>query len=436
MLADIIISLFTVFIYTALGIYFLTKNPQERTNRLFALLMLAFIMWSVAAYGTGAKDSADTSLYLKIELIGVILALTIFTYFSILLIKGKTVKKPFVFLIFFPSIYIMHLIWTSPMEQSIFIANAGTKKEFFLFSTVFGVAGVYLLLRHYMTGKYRQREQARLILSGAIVATIAAITANILLPMLFNVYFSGLSTLPPAVMGIFFAYAIYQYGLSIRPMPEVSVTSFCGTECTVCPEYIEKRCAGCKLSREMYRNCEAYLCAAGKEYAGCGDCPEIITCQKRKTKQVCFSGKPEHELNPGQIYFSKGDGYDMFLDAVRIGALGVVVTASHPEQLRGKYDLNTTPIIWLSDDAFDEGVRPDDLERLGVVLINYMKKIENAGTGIILFDGIGMLIGVNGIDKVLGFIKILNRTLKLTNSSLIIPDAGGRLGQEIEHQEI
>ncbi len=431
MLADTIISLFTIFIYTALGIYFLTKNPQERTNRLFALLMLVFIMWSVAAYGA---TEGDTAIYSKVEFIGVILALTTFTSFSISLLKEKTLKKPFMFLIFVPSIYLIDLIWTSPMEQIIFIANAGTRKEFFLFSTVFGVAGVYLLLRYYMTGKYRQREQARLILSGAIIATIAAITANVLLPMFFNVYFSGLSTLPPAVMGIFFAYAIYQYGLSIRPMPEVSVTSFCGTECTVCPEYTEKRCAGCKLDREMYRNCDAYLCAAEKEYAGCGDCPEIITCRKRKTKQVCFSRKPEHELNPGQTYLTEGNGYDMFLDAVMTGALGVVVTASHPEQLRGKYHLNTTPIIWLSDAAFDKGVRPDDLERLGIILINYMKKIENAGGGIILFDGIGTLIEINGIEKVRGFFKMMSSISRSTNSILIIPDSG--LGQKIEHQEM
>ena len=42
---DIIISLFTIFLYTALGTYVLTKNPHDRTNKIFAILMLVFIIW-------------------------------------------------------------------------------------------------------------------------------------------------------------------------------------------------------------------------------------------------------------------------------------------------------------------------------------------------------------------------------------------------------
>ncbi len=436
MIIDAIISLSTIYIYTALGVYFLKKNPQERINRLFALFMLIFIIWSFLAYDTGfANDLNDPALCIKIELIGLIVALAIFVFYSISLIKEKILQKPLIYLILVPSLYLIYLAWTLPMipEQSMFLADTGIKKEFFLFSTVFGVAGIYLLLKYYLASKYRHHEQTKLILAGGIASIILAITANILLPMFFNDYIPGLSTFPPAVLGIFIAYSIYQYGLFIRPMPEVSVSSFCGTECTVCPEFKEKRCRGCKLDREMYRNCEAYLCEAEKGYAGCGDCPEIITCRKRKTKQVCFSRMPEHELKPGQIYLSKGDGYDIFLDAVRTGALGVVVTASHPEQLRSKHDLNTTPIILLSDDAFDEGVRPDDLERLRVVLINYIKKIQEIGNGVVLLEGIDTLININGFKKVLDFIKVLNSTSRSTTSSLIIPDAGGRLGREIEH---
>ncbi|MDP2845628.1 MAG: hypothetical protein Q8N79_06095, partial [Candidatus Methanoperedens sp.] len=46
----IIISLFTIFLYTALGIYVLKKNPHERTNKIFALLMLAFIIWAIGTF--------------------------------------------------------------------------------------------------------------------------------------------------------------------------------------------------------------------------------------------------------------------------------------------------------------------------------------------------------------------------------------------------
>ncbi len=48
-----IISLFTIFLYTALGTYVLTKNPHERTNQIFVLLMLAFIIWAVGTFNLG-----------------------------------------------------------------------------------------------------------------------------------------------------------------------------------------------------------------------------------------------------------------------------------------------------------------------------------------------------------------------------------------------
>ena len=438
MQADTIISLSTIYIYTALGVYFLKKNPRERINRLFALFMLIFVIWSFLAYDTGiANDLNDTALYIKIELIGLIVALAIFVFYSISLLKEKILQKPLIYLILVPSIYLIYLVWTLPMvsEQSMFIANTGIKKEFFLFSTVFGVAGIYLLLRYYMASKYRQHEQTKLILAGAIASIITAITANIVLPMFFNRYISGLSTFPPAVLGIFFAYSIYQYGLFIRPMPEVSVSSFCGTECTVCPEFKEKRCKGCKLDRDLYKTCEPYLCSKGKEYSGCGDCFEIISCEKRKAKKICLSSKPEHELKSGSIYLNEGDGYNLFLNAVRTGSLGIIVTAQDPEQLRDRYDLNTIPIVWLSDESFDKGVRPDDLKRLGIILINFMKKIENIGKCVVLLEATDMLISINGFEKVIDFIKLLNSTARSTNSSLIISDKDCRIGKEIEHQD-
>lgn len=436
MLADTIISLSTIYIYTALGVYFLKKNPRERINKLFALFMLIFVIWSFLAYDTGiANDLNDAALYIKIELIGLIVALAIFLFYSISLVKEKILQKPLIYLILVPSIYLIYLVWTLPMisEQSMFIA--GINKEFYLFSTVFGVAGIYLLLRHYMASKYRQHEQTKLILAGAIASIILAVTANIILPMFFSKYIPGLSTFPPAVLGIFFAYSIYQYGLFIRPMPEVSVSSFCGTECTVCPEFKEKRCKGCKLDRDLYKTCEPYLCSKGKGYSGCGDCFEIISCEKRRGKKICFSSKPEQEPGSGPIYLNEGDGYDLFLDSVRTGASGILVTARDPEQLRNRYDLNTTPIVWVSDESFDKGVRPDDLKRLGIILINFMKKIENIGKCVVLLEATDILISSNGFEKVIDFIKLLNSTARSTNSSLIISDRDCRIGKEIERQD-
>lgn len=105
--------------------------------------------------------------------------------------------------------------------------------------------------------------------------------------------------------------------------------------------------------------------------------------------------------------FVEGEGYDLFLDWVKKGALGIVATTTQPQQIREKYDLKTTPILWISDEAFDDGVKPDKLGRLSIVLVNFMKRIEK-GNVVVLLDGISNLIKINGFDKVQNFIKVLS----------------------------
>lgn len=438
---SLIISLFTIFLYTALGSYILAKNPHESSNKIFALLMLAFIMWAVGTYNMGLIEdgmpSGEIIPYIKIQLSGVVLALTFLVFFALSLTKGeKILKNPLAYLTFIPSIYMLYLIWMADItliEPNIFTAIAGTKKEFFLFSTIFGVAGVYLLLRHYMASKYRQREMTKLILMGTIAATFAAVTINIIMPMFFDIYFLVLSTLAPAVLGIFFAYAVYQYGFFITPMPEVSVTSFCGTDCILCPDFIEKQCAGCKLDSSRYKDCEAYKCLTGKGYSGCGDCPEILTCTVRKAKQICFSSKPKHELKPA-TYVVENGSYELFLEAIKNGAFGIVASTTHPMQIREKYDLKTIPIIWISDEAFDMGVKPGRLGRLSVMLINSMKT-EKLGNAVVLLDGVDRLIEKNNLSSVQNFIHLLNSTAHATNSSLIIPSGNEKLSRLCEGLE-
>ncbi len=442
----IIISLFTIFLYTALGIYVLTKNPHERTNKIFALLMLIFIIWAAGTLNLALiQENApleEVVLHMRLQLSGVILALTLFVFFALALPKTKDAyKNSLAYLAIAPSIYLLYMIWNSDVssiERSAFSTISQTKPELFLFSTIFGVTGIYLLFRHYMASKYRDKKQAKLISAGAITAILVAVIINIILPMFFDIYSLALSTLAPAVMGMFFAYAVYEYGLFIRPMPELSVTSFCGVECTLCPEYLDEECPGCRFNKERYKNCTVYRCIVEKGYKDCGDCAEIIDCLKRKETR-CFGYTPnmkalKYSLNPGSTYFVKG-GYSLFQDAVSCGAFGLVATTTHPQQIKEKYHFTSTPIIWISDEANETGVKPQDIKRMSILLMNFMKKIDNA---IVLLDGIDALITINGFEKMRWIIQILNNTAQTTKSRLIIPtemegEKLTRLGKDIEY---
>lgn len=432
-LISVIISLISVFLYVALGTYVLTKNPNERTNIIFVLLMLVFIMWSVGTYNLGIVTEKasleDIMLYTKLQLSGVIIAVTLFVLLVIYLPKKENLlKNPLTYISIISSIFLIKLILgidISALENNIFVLMGDKKQDFFLYSAIFGITGVYLLLRHYMTSKYRQPEQAKIIMAGAILAIFVSIISNIILPMFFSIYLLPLSTLAPALMGVFFAYAVYHYGLHIKPVPEMSVTSFCGVDCTLCSEFLNRKCLGCRYDVNMYQNCEVYKCVIKKGYKDCGECPEVLICEKRKeNSERCFISKPgvsdeepKCELTPGKTHFLKDDGYNICLDGIKTTKYGLIVSTTNPQEIRQKYGLTTTPVVWISDEAFEDGINPKNLKRLAAVIINFMKKIENA---VILLDGVDSLISINDFDSVQHIVQTLSIAAQTTNNTLII----------------
>ncbi len=222
--------------------------------------MLAFILWAVGTFNLGliAENAplSEVMLHMRLQLSGVILALTFFVFFALSFTKAEeALKNPITYLIAIPSIYLLYMIWTSEVssiERTAFSTISGTKSELFIFSTIFGVGGIYLLFRHYATSKYRDREQSKLMLAGAITAILVAVTINIILPMFFNIYFLALSTLAPAVMGIFlatllkaqipknFIYEALAYSKSTTNWYELVLTLVVVSSYRVCCEFVVK----------------------------------------------------------------------------------------------------------------------------------------------------------------------------------------------------
>jgi hypothetical protein len=324
------------------------------------------------------------------------------------------------------------------MGVNVFTRISWNLQDYFLISSVFGIAGIYLLLRYYMKSKYRQPDQAKLIIAGAVMAVMVSVTANIILPMFFNIYLLGLTTFAPSVMGLFFAYAVYQYGFCIRPVPEISPTSFCGVNCMACIEYMNGKCRGCRFEKDRYMNCDIYQCQVKKGCSGCGDCIEIIDCQKRKEiAWKCCVQHPKFLLLPG-TFLVEENGYEILHDSMKMGKLGLVTTTQQPSYAREKHDIKTTTIVWVANDP--EGIAPNKLGKLGLMLANSMLKLEASGGGVILLDAVKELIEVNGADKVLSFIKLLDNAARTHNVTLLITHAGGEfeemLKTEINFQKL
>jgi len=120
--------------------------------------------------------------------------------------------------------------------------------------------------------------------------------------------------------------------------------------------------------------------------------------------------KPIIEVQPGKSYFidekSKGrkKAFRIFSDIVRHGHQGLAISADHPNQIRQKYLLEKTPILWLSDSAEmkKSNIRPNEIEALNSTIYLF---IESAINPVILIDGIKKLLIANGSRKTTEFFK-------------------------------
>lgn len=61
--------------------------------------------------------------------------------------------------------------------------------------------------------------------------------------------------------------------------------------------------------------------------------------------------------------------------------------------------------------------------KLGLMLANSMEKLESSGGGVMLIDAVKKLIEVNGPEKVLNLIKLLDSTARAHNVTVLLASA-------------
>lgn len=110
--------------------------------------------------------------------------------------------------------------------------------------------------------------------------------------------------------------------------------------------------------------------------------------------------------------------YKIFKDYVTHGHQGLCITRDFPAKVRKKFDLQKTPIIWLSTSDTENTVAPQNLSALFYQIENFLKKSEN---GIIILSGMEYLISHNSYQSVLKFVQLLNEQIAIKDSILIVP---------------
>ncbi len=116
--------------------------------------------------------------------------------------------------------------------------------------------------------------------------------------------------------------------------------------------------------------------------------------------------------------------YEVFIQEVHKGKNGLIVTRTHPDQVKEAYDVAGARILWLCSQPGVDRVDPLGLSILQNILLEHMRERKN---GVILLEGVEYLVSENSIDKVLRLIYTLRDAAVISGAKFIMPLDTGTL---------
>jgi len=138
--------------------------------------------------------------------------------------------------------------------------------------------------------------------------------------------------------------------------------------------------------------------------------------------RTAIKGGKEAEVLPLGSYIlyeeSRPDGmYETLLSQISSGVEGLIVTRTYPPDLREKYGLKRTPVIWLSSQPGQDCVDPTNLSILEHTIIEFLKVGHNT---VVAIDGLEYLISNNGTTRVLRLLYGLRDEILMNDSRLMV----------------
>jgi len=111
------------------------------------------------------------------------------------------------------------------------------------------------------------------------------------------------------------------------------------------------------------------------------------------------------------------------------GAPGLVLSTTFPDKVRRQYGVEKALVAWFSDSASERGAL--DPKRLDFEPMRMIGRfLADHPGGAILVGGLEHLITVNGLDRVLKFVKKVNDIASLSQATLLVPLSPKSLGAE------
>ena len=130
-----------------------------------------------------------------------------------------------------------------------------------------------------------------------------------------------------------------------------------------------------------------------------------------------FSAEPGKEYSFDEKNESRRRAFRLFADQVKHNRQGLLISTEYPDQVRKTYNIQRTPIVWLTDssEAAVGVMKPKDLDALHRSVCLFMEKASNP---IVLFEGIKQIVVENGSEKVVEYLNALSAKTRETKATV------------------
>ncbi len=127
-------------------------------------------------------------------------------------------------------------------------------------------------------------------------------------------------------------------------------------------------------------------------------------------------------ISPGTSYIIQEahpeKAYKLFVCAIHQGWYGLCFTRELPDKVRERYDITTTPLIWLTEiDSKDPCLRPQELEMISHTITEFIDKSENS---VVILDALEYLVTYNDFNRVLRMIQHIRDVISTHKAVLLI----------------
>lgn len=343
------LSIATSTLALCVALFVLRRHPGRRAGRTFVLAMSFFLLAALFAYfqrmgfvegwnPTGLIWVSRGFYFVHMLAVGLAAAFVGMYFYGFAMFRRRSVAAVLYFSLGAAAMFVSALVSIGPSPYgSVRVDTLWSTRSLFAISLFYGLTMVAAIVRTLLRNRDGVvRRQAYVMLGGILVHGAGAGTYGYL--RLLREFPPPFLTITALGMAVTFAVAVLRFRMfEVTPRPE---------EAAPVPRKFEAKAGRAYLVRER---------------------------------------KPDF-------------AFRALAEATRRGANGLVVTRAPPDSIREDFDLETTPILWLTETAGRNHVPPTDPDLLGRLVEQFAGR---ASSPVVAVEGLEYMASYGGFDRVL-----------------------------------